>query len=346
MNTFLKNLTIVALGIFSFAVSKKTKPNVVLAFRKLHFLTNGRFNDFIHFFIRKFNPKINFSEEGLISEKLKISLPEIKNQLVEDGYYIFNEIIPKEICESIYQFALSTPADTVPPIYENEIKLTHYDPSKPLAGGYLFRPSIPESALMMQSNRELQKIIFDTSLSLLAQEYLGCSPILVAPGRLWWSTTWQGNESKSKLSKDRLAQFFHTDMARIKFLKFFVYLTDVSEKTGPFCFIKGSHKQKPRKLSRDGRISDREVARYYTDENFIEFTAKKGSIIAVDSRGLHKGKTPSKNHRLIFELEYANSLFVAPYYPCSTKLRVEPNQKSKISKYPRTFGPLFKNSSL
>jgi hypothetical protein len=100
-------------------------------------------------------------------------------------------------------------------------------------------------------------------------------------------------------------------MDRIKFLKFFFYLTDVDTTNGPHCFIRHSHQRKPQPLLRDGRIGDEEMQQYYPPEDIVEITGPAGSISAVDTRGFHKGKPLQKGHRLVLQLEYTTSLFGA-----------------------------------
>jgi hypothetical protein len=44
-----------------------------------------------------------------------------------------------------------------------------------------------------------------------------------------------------------------------------------------------------------------------------EFHGKKGTILAVDTKGFHKGKTPVSSERLMFEMVFSNSLFGGSY---------------------------------
>src|SRR5690606_10997252 len=87
-------------------------------------------------------------------------------------------------------------------------------------------------------SRELQQLIFDDSLRAVAQEYLGCKPILDHLA-FWWSAPFEGK------ARSEAAQMYHFDMDRIKFLKFFFYITDVNPNNGPHCYVRGSHKSLP-----------------------------------------------------------------------------------------------------
>ena len=59
-----------------------------------------------------------------------------------------------------------------------------------------------------------------------------------------------------------------------------------------------------------------------------------GTIVAVDTRGFHKGKLPKNSDRLALEFEFSNSLFggaVENPYLVDDKLKV---LKSSILKWP------------
>ena len=62
------------------------------------------------------------------------------------------------------------------------------------------------------------------------------------------------------------------------------------------------------------QTTDKEIAENFDKNNVIEFNAPRGTIIAEDTRGLHKGKHVSKGDRLVLQLQFSNSLF-GGYYP-------------------------------
>jgi len=96
------------------------------------------------------------------------------------------------------------------------------------------------------------------------------------------------------------SSFFHKDADDHDVLHIFVYLVDVDEKTGPFCYIPGSHTNDPRSfgprtnydlgIEEDyGRISDKEVEKYYQKSEWLPIKAKRGSVVITHVNGLHKG---------------------------------------------------------
>jgi ectoine hydroxylase-related dioxygenase (phytanoyl-CoA dioxygenase family) len=124
---------------------------------------------------------------------------------------------------------------------------------------------------------------------------------------MWWTTAFGTRPDSSA------AQLWHFDMDRLRWIKFFVYLTDVTLESGPHCFVAGSHRTGgiPQDLRDLGyaRITDDVVDRHYPREAIKEFVAPRGSILAEDTRGLHKGKPAIKGDRLMLEFEFSNSLF-------------------------------------
>jgi hypothetical protein len=177
-------------------------------------------------------------------------------------------------------------------------------------------------------SNEVKNLITDESLIYFAQEYMGCTPILDLFA-MWWSAPY----SKGKVQSE-VAQMYHFDMDRIKFIKFFFYLTEVDSETGPHCYIRGSHKGLPSILQRDGRFTDQEIIANFNEKDILELCGDKGTLIAVDTMGLHKGKPLTKGERLIFQIEFTNSLFGAPF----NQLRFSrADSQQAITNYPFIF---------
>ena len=176
--------------------------------------------------------------------------------------------------------------------------------------------------------------ILISALIRIAQTYLGAEPIADVMG-LWWHTAF------SDKPDSEAAQFFHFDMDRIKWIKFFICLTDVAPENGPHFFIEGSHRTKdiPNDLLSRGyvRLTDEEVARHYPAKDFVEFTAPRGTIIAEDTRGLHKGQHVRCGHRLMLQIQFSNCLFGPPYPRISFSRIVDPALADAVRCHPRIF---------
>ena len=50
-------------------------------------------------------------------------------------------------------------------------------------------------------------------------------------------------------------------------------------------------------------------SRFIDPEDMVEIGGPRGTIFAEDTRGLHKGKHLLTGDRLLFQLEFSNSLF-------------------------------------
>ena len=128
-------------------------------------------------------------------------------------------------------------------------------------------------------------------------------------------------------------------MNRIGFIKFFIYLTDVDSETGPHCVVRNPHRRKPRALLGDRRFSDEEVLKHYPAEDLVELTGEAGTIIAVDTRALHKAKVLERSDRLMFQFEFANSMFGAPYDKLDLPKTLAPELENALRRAPWAYPP-------
>ena len=187
-------------------------------------------------------------------------------------------------------------------------------------------------------NADVQKLMADPLIVAVAQNYLRCSPI-VDVTTMWWHTAY------SKVPDKDAAQFWHFDMDRIKWLKFFIYLTDVEKTNGPHSFVEGSHRSGgiPTTLLSKGysRLDDFDVNVNYSPRQIIEFSAPRGTVIAEDTRGLHKGKHVEHDDRLMLQLQFSNSLFGGNYPPAQIS-NVDPQLAAMRAKYPRIYSSYMK----
>lgn len=81
----------------------------------------------------------------------------------------------------------------------------------------------------------------DPALEAIAAAYLGC-PTLASRVRMWWS--FPANRVSDAALVDAAQEKFHFDMNGWRTLKFFFYLTPVTEADGPHLGILGSHNRR------------------------------------------------------------------------------------------------------
>jgi hypothetical protein len=292
----------VSAGALVHVVQQSTPAFAHQAMVGLYCSTSGYSNDFFSSIIRLARPPYPLPGcEGVLGRMDDANLATVVDDLKTRGYHVFSRRLPAELCDRLLAIALETKcrvramdAGTVP------AEPMRYDRNKPVGIRYDFA----EEDLI--DDADVQRLMSDLSILTVAQAYLESAPILDIVA-MWWHTAFSASADKAA------AQFYHFDMDRLKWLKFFVYLTDVSTESGPHCFVAGSHRRgrTPRPLLKQGytRLGDGEVRKHLPSEDFIEFTGPRGTIIAEDTRGLHKGKHVEQGDRLMFELEFTNSLF-------------------------------------
>ncbi|WP_417592033.1 phytanoyl-CoA dioxygenase family protein [Parasphingorhabdus sp.] len=99
------------------------------------------------------------------------------------------------------------------------------------------------------------------------------------------------------------AENYHRDVDDVLFLKFFIYLTDVDEMSGPHVFIRGS--QNDKKFLDIRRYSDSEIETSYPADDVLKITGKSGSAFIENTYGLHKGLVARAKSRILLQFEYS-----------------------------------------
>ena len=142
----------------------------------------------------------------------------------------------------------------------------------------------------------------DPRILAVVSRYLGCRPTL---GYLavWWSYhTGVGAQH---------AENFHRDVDDWRFVKLFVYLSDVAADNGPHVYV--SHSAASSKLRQVRRLSDAEVTAAFGSEKVLTMTGRAGEGFLEDTFGIHKGQPVGVGRRLMFQAVY--SMFALPYGP-------------------------------
>lgn len=268
-------------------------------FRKSFIATSGKINDFLSYLISVFSRKLKTRELNLLTStntNLLNEIDEFKASMNHNGYYQFETRMNVDELINLKESLSLMPLEYFD-FQTNENKIA---PNK--------NNSINTNKLSrLKDDLVNSQMVRDWALSrdivTLAQEYLGSRPIcdLLA--------SWISLPTRNEKMKSKAAQKFHFDMDRIKFIKFFVYLTDVSKKNGPHCYIKSSNRRLPFKLRKDGRFEDEQIISTYGIENYTEIEGCAGTIIAVDTRGFHKGVPLVEGKRDILQVEYSNSTY-------------------------------------
>jgi len=271
------------------------------ALRFLHVATAGRFNAALEAPLREAHPPraLAAAPLGVLGLLDQERLERIRDDLDRDGYHVFPQRLSAEACERMTAFARSNPV--VGYQSQKTIPFATFQQGAGQSATFDFQEKVS------LRSPDVQRLSIDSGFYQVAQAYLRCEPVLDLIA-MWWSLPLEAHGSSVS------GQLYHFDLDRPHFLKFFVYLNDVDDENGPHHFVRGSHKDPRRGALADRRLQDEEVAKVYDlarDE--VRFRAPRGTIFAEDTRGLHKGAALRSGERLVFQLEYASTLFGAPF---------------------------------
>ncbi len=331
------NLIKLVAGGIQYVASGKNPAYAYQGMIGLFCTTKGYSSDFLSYLISLVKkPYVLPDANGVLGNFSRQDLEKINVALNDKGYYVFEQRLPDQLCDALLNYALNaTCRITVNPdgTRAKPERLVKYNREKP--EGLLYFPDV-EGAL---NDQAVQSLLADKSIISVAQAYLSCQPVMEYPS-YWWST------AASTEASLEAAQYYHFDMDRIKWLKFFVYLTDVSDENGPHTFISGSQRSGaiPAKLLSQGyaRLTDEMVESCYKPEDVIRFTAPRGTVIAEDTRGLHKGTHVQKGDRLMLQFQFSNSHFGAVFPSAYIKDVRDPSLAQMIREYPLMYSMFLK----
>jgi hypothetical protein len=141
----------------------------------------------------------------------------------------------------------------------------------------------------------VRRIANDPFVLRVVSGYLRCRPTIddvVA----WWSLPGRPAPKEE--------QFFHRDRDAVKFVKLFIYLTDVEEGEGAHVYIPGSQKS-GMLLERRRRYEDSEVFANFEGSPKV-MAGPRGTTFLEDTFGLHKGAVPATKPRLLLQVRYTS----------------------------------------
>jgi Phytanoyl-CoA dioxygenase (PhyH) len=293
---------LVAFAYLAFLATGRTFNKGYMAMRRLHARTDGRFNDAVLALWRRLAPARPQPVRGFLGSFTVEELVAIAGAVERDGLVVLDRRLPEAACLALERFARATPCRaqgaTTDHVYEGRAtQALRHD----------FAPDV------ILRSAEACRIVYDGTLAAIAAAYFRCRPVFDFVS-MWWTTA-EGPRDYSAA-----AQMFHYDMDRVYFLKFFVYLTDVTAETGPHVFVAGSHRRKPRALRADRRYEDAEVAAHFPAERMREITGPRGTVFIADTRGLHKGKPVVHGERLVLQAEFALNRFGQNYDAVGTPM--------------------------
>ena len=256
--------------------------------------------------------------------KINNKFESIIKKLVKDGYYVqenfLSDIEIENIKSELVKQKFSPPGNSINSVSYNELLEYEKLKGKDRYFDNIFVTEMNSHPISKSSC--IHKLLANPFFEEIANNYLGSKSfinfmrVVVSKAKdPRYFTDQQIHLSANK---------FHFDYSHLRSIRFFIYLTDVSEDAGPHTFIRSSHEEnfkypessddfyKPgfRKYyngTSEGLLKEDWVNKNFSNGSQIKFTGKKGSLIIEDTTGFHKGAHCLKGSREILLLNYAIS---------------------------------------
>ncbi|MEI9982150.1 MAG: phytanoyl-CoA dioxygenase family protein [Aliidongia sp.] len=106
-------------------------------------------------------------------------------------------------------------------------------------------------------------------------------------------------------------QRFHRDFDTPRFIKIFLYLTDVDLRSGAHVFVPGSQRSDKLRLTR--YIDNDEVEAEFGQDAMVAMCGPAGTCFLEDTYGIHRAGLPVDRPRLILSAQY--NIWRSPYAP-------------------------------
>jgi hypothetical protein len=174
--------------------------------------------------------------------------------------------------------------------------------------GKRFLVELVQGASIHEADSPLLKVALDTKLLEIVASYLGLWPSLYSIG------AWLNYPI---CEPPMSSQLWHRDPEDLKIIKVFIYLVDVDEERGPFCYIPGTQSFGKRAnlvpIHEDSmRITDEEMATAIGPENWIKCTGPVGTMILADTVGFHRGGYAKHGNRVLITFTYTSGIPLKP----------------------------------
>lgn len=170
-----------------------------------------------------------------------------------------------------------------------------YDPWRSELGFFKLDDRDLKTSVARLRNPADYQVIADLAHSVLpaaiASNYFGAKCVIDSVD-LWWSFPREGNPEE--------AENFHRDRDSTEFLKWFVYVTDVDDNSGPHELALNSVESS--NFVKGGRYSDNDIYQLFETKKFL---GRSGTNFLENTYGLHRGYKPTKERRLLFQVRYS-----------------------------------------
>jgi len=229
-------------------------------------------------------PKVSLPVSPQLSEE---EVETVVGRLRRDGYMILPIRLSAEDVAEITNFAFSAPAVGSDLGQRVPISRDNIPNGEPRYCWWMDQiAAVPA----------VQRIVAEGPYCAIAQEYLGCRPIL-AHLTLFLDRPFEGNYEPYN---------YHYDNEGPGFLKFFFFLTEVNIGTGAHYFLAGTQAHtKPAPFAKARTYDEGELYRHYGQDAEVIVRGPAGTILAEDTSGFHRGSTLEHSYRLLMQIEFS-----------------------------------------
>lgn len=229
--------------------------------------------------------------EGVSSPVIDRAAAELKSQ----GYSMVSELIPAAAVKSLRDYFSTQPVT---------------DPYRPELGSFVPPDNVPPNTHVAFFPNELiarapaiYDIVNNPVILAAVARTLGGKPT-IGYMAIWWSLPRQDG-------KPQQAENYHRDVDDWRFVKLFVYLTDVDNESGPHTYVPGSHNTD--KLATIRRYDEEEVYAAFGPDCEKRFIGPAGTAFLENTYGFHRGFPPKSRPRLAIGVTYC--IESVPYGP-------------------------------
>lgn len=276
------------------------EPNLFLMRKSARFEMVRDWVDFTHRSSRKGLPGDAFT--GSLFPDVDV---EQTVQALETDGLALHLTLPADILQELLDFAYTAPCygDRDPSL---EFHINQQDEFEQQLGRSLLVGSYLDSHADCPAFQRLKN---DPKILAIAARYLRTKQ----PQYLTSEISWSFPAPSDLYQQLKAAQVFHYDIDDYKCIKFFFYLTDVDEESGPHACIRKTHRRK--KLvhqvlgQRCASISDERLMELYGQDNVESICGPAGSGFVEDIFCFHKGVPPRSKTRLLLQFEYTMNYY-------------------------------------
>jgi Phytanoyl-CoA dioxygenase (PhyH) len=294
-----KDIALILAGLVSYKNTGVTPQSSHMALVRAYENSSGMMQDLLHTILFSTEIEAGSTIKSTFFGQIKHSdVAAIQKELDEQGYVVLPWRLDQSWIDALVAeagnlgYLLRDPAPE-----EREIKNRKIDPVNPpkCVAAYAKTTDLTTNQLFSEFSN-------DPLLVSLASRHINANALPIDLS-LWYSFA-------SATPSSEAAQLFHYDLDTLRWLKVFVYLTDVGPDNGPHEYVPASHKPgtKPQALmDREyGRLKDEEIDAH-CPQGRKSICGPRGTVILGDTNCLHKGNAVLADYRLIFSPIYAAS---------------------------------------